>query len=83
MYCCCWSSPAQSRWTQDHILSSQFLRLPQPGGPGPHIYIPQEQDGPDIPSGTGFLSRNNFKDVYFNTPLPLYVSALIGHPQVD
>jgi hypothetical protein len=23
-----------------------ILDLPQPGGPGPHIYIPQEQDGP-------------------------------------
>jgi hypothetical protein len=28
-------------------------RLPQPGGPGPHIYIPQEQGGPVIPPGTG------------------------------
>jgi hypothetical protein len=26
---------------QDHILLSQFLRLPQPGGPGPRIHIPQ------------------------------------------
>jgi hypothetical protein len=25
------------------------LRLPQPGGPGPCIYIPQEQGGPVIP----------------------------------
>jgi hypothetical protein len=31
--------------TQDHILLSQFLRLPQPGGPGHRIYIPQEQGG--------------------------------------
>jgi hypothetical protein len=29
-------------------------RLPQPGGPGPRIYIPQEQDGPVVPPGTGF-----------------------------
>jgi hypothetical protein len=29
-------------------------RLPQPGGPGPHIYIPQERGGPVIPPGTGF-----------------------------
>jgi hypothetical protein len=28
--------------------------LPQPGGPGPRIYIPQEQGGPVILSGTGF-----------------------------
>jgi hypothetical protein len=41
----------QSRGTQDHILLSQFLRLPQSGGPGTHIYIisPQEKGGPDIP----------------------------------
>jgi hypothetical protein len=44
----------ESRRTQDHILLSQFLRHPQPGGSGPHIYIPQEQGAPDIPSGTGF-----------------------------
>jgi hypothetical protein len=27
---------------------------PQPGGPGPCVYIPQEWGGPDIPPGTGF-----------------------------
>jgi hypothetical protein len=30
------------------------LRLPQPGGPGPCIYIPQEQGGQVIPPGTGY-----------------------------
>jgi hypothetical protein len=39
--------------TPGHILLSN-LRLPQPGGPGPRIYIPQEQDGPAIPLGTEF-----------------------------
>jgi hypothetical protein len=37
--------------THDHILLS---RLPKPGGPGPRIYIPQEQGGSVIPPGTGF-----------------------------
>jgi hypothetical protein len=32
-------------------------RLPQPGEPGPRIYIPQEQGGPVIPPGTGFHFR--------------------------
>jgi hypothetical protein len=41
----------------DHILLSQFLRVPQPGGPSPRIYIPQEQGGPVIPPGTGFPFR--------------------------
>jgi hypothetical protein len=31
---------SESRGTQDHILLSTFFRLPQPGGPGPRIYIP-------------------------------------------
>jgi hypothetical protein len=29
-------------------------RLPQPGGPGPRIFILQEQSGPVISPGTGF-----------------------------
>jgi hypothetical protein len=33
------------------------LRLPQPGGPGPRIFIPQEQGGPVIPPGTEFPFR--------------------------
>jgi hypothetical protein len=45
---------------QDHILLSQSLRLPQPGGPGAHIFIPQEQGCPDIPLGTGFLSAASY-----------------------
>jgi hypothetical protein len=36
---------SEFRRTQDHILLSH-LRLPQPGGPGPLIYISQEQCGP-------------------------------------
>jgi hypothetical protein len=44
---------SDSRGTQDHILPSQFLRFPQPGGSGPRIYIPQELGGPVIPPGTG------------------------------
>jgi hypothetical protein len=39
--------------THNHILLSH-LRLPQPGGPDPLIYIPQEQGGLVIPPGTGF-----------------------------
>jgi hypothetical protein len=44
---------AITRWldlrrTHNHI-SLPHLRLPQPGGPGPHIYNLQEQGGPVIP----------------------------------
>jgi hypothetical protein len=47
---------SESRRTHGHILLSH-LRLPQPGEPGPRIYIPQEQGGPVIPPGTGFPFR--------------------------
>jgi hypothetical protein len=38
---------SKSHRTHGHILLSH-LRLPQPGGPGPRIYILQEQGGPAI-----------------------------------
>jgi hypothetical protein len=38
---------SKSRRTHGHILLS-LMRLPQPGGPGLRIYIPQEQGGPVI-----------------------------------
>jgi hypothetical protein len=47
----------ESRGTQNYILLPQFLRLPQPGGSSPRIYIPQEQGGPVILPGTGFPFR--------------------------
>jgi hypothetical protein len=47
---------SKSLRSEGHILLSH-LRLPQPGGPGPRIYIPQQQGGPDIPPGTGFPFR--------------------------
>jgi hypothetical protein len=39
---------SESLRTRSHALLSN-LRLSQPGGPGSHIYIPQEQGGPVIP----------------------------------
>jgi hypothetical protein len=45
---------SKSRRPHGLILLSH-LRLPQPGGPGSRIYIPQEQGGPVIPPGTGLL----------------------------
>jgi hypothetical protein len=60
IYHCCWTSPVQSfsGLSPTGLMSIFFTvsdsRLPQPGGPGPHISIPQEQGGPVIPPGTGF-----------------------------
>jgi hypothetical protein len=48
---------SESRGSQDHILLSQLLRLLQPGGQGPRVFIPQEQGGPDIPPRTVFPFR--------------------------
>jgi hypothetical protein len=49
-----------AHWLESHrthtyvyILLSH-LRLSQPGGPGPPIYITQEQDSSVTPPGTGF-----------------------------
>jgi hypothetical protein len=39
-----------------HFTVSDW-RLPQPVGPGPRIYNPQEPGGPVIPPGTGFPFR--------------------------
>jgi hypothetical protein len=47
---------SESLRTPNHTLLSH-LRLPQPGGPGSRIYIPQEQGGPVIPPGTGSFYR--------------------------
>jgi hypothetical protein len=44
---------SKSRRIHGHIFLSH-LRLPQPGGLGSRIYIPQEQGGPVIPPSTGF-----------------------------
>jgi hypothetical protein len=37
---------SKSHGTHEHILLSLFLRLPQPGGPGSCIYLPQELGSP-------------------------------------
>jgi hypothetical protein len=50
----------ESRRTHNHILLSH-LRLTQPGGPGPCIYIPQEQGCPVIPLGIGVTWTFNCK----------------------
>jgi hypothetical protein len=64
---------SELRGTEYHIFLSQFLRLLQPGGPGPRIYIPQEQGGPVKPPGTGFpfchlLRLAGLRQRYSNPP---------------
>jgi hypothetical protein len=49
-----------TQWSESHRIRNHTLlsrlRLPQPGGPGSRIYIPEGQGGPVIPPGTGFPS---------------------------
>jgi hypothetical protein len=64
-YNCCWSSPAQSfsdpspaeLKTLFYCLRFGTSLFVASWRPGPRIYIPQEQVGPVIPPGTGFLFR--------------------------
>jgi hypothetical protein len=44
---------SETHRTRNHTLLSH-LRPPQPGGPGFHVCMPQDQNGPVIPLGTGF-----------------------------
>jgi hypothetical protein len=65
---------SKSRTTHGHILLSH-LRLPQPGRPGPHIYIPQEQGGPVIPPrvlGSLFVASYDTQVLWwrYSNPLP-------------
>jgi hypothetical protein len=58
VYNCYWSSPAQSSWVWVPwdlwpYFTVSFSRLPQLGGPGPHIYL-QEQCDPIIPPDIWF-----------------------------
>jgi hypothetical protein len=46
---------SESRGTQDYIWLSQ-IRDTQLGGPGPRIYIPQEQGGPVTSTRTGGIT---------------------------
>jgi hypothetical protein len=59
---CLWALPEQPLLGPSPrelmTIFCSHLRLPQLGGPGPHIYIPQEQGGPVIPPVTGFPSRS-------------------------
>jgi hypothetical protein len=58
----------ESLRTRNRTLLSH-LRLPQPGGPGSRIYIPREQGGPVIPSGTGFVVLTEASTTYISVDI--------------
>jgi hypothetical protein len=45
LYNCFWALPEQSHLQKSRHILLSHLGLPQPGGPGPRSYIPQEQGG--------------------------------------
>jgi hypothetical protein len=72
----------ESRRTRNHTLLSH-LRLPELGGPGSRIYIPQEQDGPVIRPVTGWscpitLCAYNFSTQTTQKTLLLYCCSLVA-----
>jgi hypothetical protein len=68
---------SKSRRTHGLILLSH-LRLPQPGRPGPRIYITQEQGGPVIPSGTGFPFCRLLSSQGYGGGIRLYIVVVIS-----
>jgi hypothetical protein len=50
-------SQVRVQWDSWPYFTASDSRLSQPGWSGPRIYIPQEEGGPVIPSGTGFPFR--------------------------
>jgi hypothetical protein len=73
----------QGSWPQFTLSVS---RIPQPGGPGPRIYIPQEQGDPVIALGTAFPFRRLLRYARlrwrFSNPPPQGVLSLstVSHP---
>jgi hypothetical protein len=63
-------------WDSWPYFTVSNSRLPEPGGPSPRIYIPQEQGDPVIPPDTGLPSRRLLRLTglqwrYSNPPPPL------------
>jgi hypothetical protein len=60
--CCTWPRQHSHSWVRVPRNSWTYFtvsdsRLPQPGDPGPRIYIPHEEGGPVLPPGTEFPFR--------------------------
>jgi hypothetical protein len=54
---------SESRGTQDHILLSQFLKIPHLGGPGPVFISPRNRVAQIYPRALGSLYASNSSDI--------------------
>jgi hypothetical protein len=77
-----WVRVSRDSWPYFIVSDST---LPQPGGPGPRIYIPQEQGSPVIPPGTGFPFRHLLRLArlrwrYSNRPSH-GIGSTVSHPR--
>jgi hypothetical protein len=57
------------------------LRLTQPGGPGPRIYIPQKQGGPVTPQALGSLLVASYDSQGYGGGILTHLH--IGHPVAE
>jgi hypothetical protein len=75
-----WISVPRDSWP---YLTVSYSRLPHPGGPGPRIYIPQEQGGQVIPLGLGWCAPVfMWMATYIALPYPrrcLLLARIHGH----
>jgi hypothetical protein len=72
--------PSHSRvrglWDSWPYFAVSDSRLPKPGGPGPRIYISQEQGGPVMSPGTGFPFRHLLRLAGLRWRYPRYLPWL-------
>jgi hypothetical protein len=77
----CSHSQVRVPWDSWAHFTVSNSRLPQPGGPGPLVYISQEEGGPVIPPGTGFPFRRLLRLAglrwRYSTPPPHRISSQI------
>jgi hypothetical protein len=87
-----WVRVSQDSWP---YFTVSYSRLPQPGGPGPHIYILLEQGGPVILPGTGLPFHHllrlaglwwrylNVSPCGDHSTLTIWLSAFIALTRID
>jgi hypothetical protein len=78
------AGPRQRSHSQVHLTVSDS-RFPQPGEQIPRIYIPQEQGGPIIPPGTGFLFVTSYDSQGFSGGIRtrLHTELFTSTPQLS